>query len=313
MNDFPSIRSRLLHQVASRGYDVLPPIAGFDADSAARDPWEIAAQFFGAPPRMVERQPIKPVDHGRSFASTMAFTPLHTDSQMFEGVSPHAQLMFCAKAAHDGGVTLLLDTHALLEMIQRDDSRFFHALFRQPRRIPFVFGDVEGPTVSWRNDCLVFTHSPMPVSDEIGRRLQKYLAHVKPIEVPVPDKHILVVDNHRMLHGRTAFADPSRKFTRLLVWLRSSFSRHDHFEKLARTEADLVRTSLDDPQKLRTSGLATPTSEATENRRRIVLEMLRGVPPGVLAHRYGVPEPKLYQWRDASIAAMDEVLEGKTS
>jgi gamma-butyrobetaine dioxygenase len=295
--DLAEIRARMRYNVASRGYDVLPPLEGLDAESAARDPWEIAAQFFGESPSMVERQPIKPVPQGRSFASNAAFTPLHTDSQMFGGVSPHAQLMFCAKAAREGGKTLLLDTHALLATIQREDKPLFKALFTESRRIPFVFGDVQGPTVSWRANCLVFTHSPMRVEDDIGRKLQAHLSRAPVIEVSVPDGHILVVDNHRMLHGRTAFTDPSRKFTRLLVWLRAGFTRHSAFEEIAQAQAHLV------------SARSWP-SEAIEMRRRIVLEMLRGVPPGVLAQRYGVSEPVLYQWRDAAIAAMDAALSG---
>ena len=299
MNDFDALRLRMLDRVAARGYDVLAPVPGLDADAAARDPWEISTRFFGQPPRMVERQPIKSVPQGRSFASNSAFTPLHTDSQMFGGVSPHAQLMFCAKAAEQGGITLLLDTHALLAMIQREDPRFFPVLFTQVRKIPFVFGDVEGPTVSWRAGCLVFTHSPKRIDDEIGRQLQSHLARMSPLEVPVPDGHILVVDNHRMLHGRTAFSDDTRRFTRLLVWRKSGFTRHEHFAPLAQAEAHRVVPRA-----------TTQPSEMTEQKRRIVLEMLRGVPPGVLAQRHGVPEPRLYQWRDAAIAAMDQALEG---
>lgn len=299
MTDFAALRHRMLHNVATRGYDVLPPIAGLEADAAARDPWEVATQFFGEPPRMVERQPIKPVPQGRSFASNSAFTPLHTDSQMFGGVSPHAQLMFCAQAARDGGgTTLLLDTHALLEMIRAADPQLFQALFTHVRRIPFVFGDVEGPTVSWRAECLVFTHSPKRVEDDIGRRLQVYLARMKVISVQVPDGHVLVVDNHRLLHGRTSFIDESRRFTRLLVWRRLGFSQNNAFEVLARAEGHRIQP----PAK-------SWPSEVTQQKRRIVLEMLRGVPPGVLAQRYGVPEPQLYQWRDAAVAAMDDALD----
>ena len=276
MNDFVEIRSKMLSTVRARGYDVLAPIPEIDAESAARDPWEIATQLLGEPPSMVERQPIKPVPEGRSFASNAAFTPLHTDSQMFGGVSPHMQIMFCAKAARDGGTTLLLDTHELLETIEREDRQFFQTLFTVSRRIPFVFGDVQGPTVSWRAECLVFTHSPMRVDDEIGKKLQHYISRAPVIEVPVADGRILVVDNHRMLHGRTAFTDTSRRFTRLLVWRRGP-------------------------------------SEATELRRRIVLEMLRGIPPGMLAQKYKIPEPMLYKWRDAAIAAMDRVLDEESS
>jgi gamma-butyrobetaine dioxygenase len=238
-----------------------------------------------------------------------AFTPLHSDSQQFGGVSPHAQLMFCAKAARDGGTTLLVDTHELLETIQREDAALFRRLFSESRRIPFVFGDVVGPTVSWRSDSLVFTHSPMRQNDEIAHRLHGFLSRAPIVEVPVLDGQILVVDNHRMLHGRTAFTDESRLFTRLLVWRRSSFTRHIHFEALARAESDRLRVSTHDPRKFRALGLGTWPSRDVELRRRIVLEMLQGVPPGVLAQRHGIAEPMLYVWRDAAVAAMDEALD----
>lgn len=305
-----STHTSMMNNLCIRGYDLIEPTAGLDADSAARDPWGVAAKIFGEPPSMVERQPIKPMPQGRSFASNAAFTPLHTDSQMFCGVSPHIQLMFCAKAARDGGTTLLLDTAALLETIQKQDVVFFRRLFTESRRIPFVFGDVVGPTVSWRSDCLVFTHSPMRQNDdEIANRLNAYISRAPMVEVPVQDGQILVVDNHRMLHGRTAFTDESRRFTRLLVWRRSGWTQSIEFEALARNESDRLRCSTHDRRKFRALGLGTWSSREVELRRRIVLEMLQGVPPGVLAQRYGIPEPTLYVWRDAAVGAMDEALD----
>jgi len=35
----------------------------------------------------------------------------------------------------------------------------------------------------------------------------------------------------------------------------------------------------------------------------VVLELLRGVPAGVLSTREGMPEPELYAWRDALLAS----------
>ncbi len=291
-------RARLFERIAARGYDVLPPIPGLDAEAAARDPWDIAAQILGEAPVMVERQPIKPMPQGKSFASNAAYTPLHTDSQMFGGVSPHVQLMFCAKAAREGGVTLLVDTHRWLESIRQEEPRLFQALFTEVRKIPFVFGDVVGPTVSWRSGCVVFTHSPKRVEDPVGWKLEAWMQRAPIEQVPVRDGEVLVVDNHRMLHGRTAFSDETRRFTRLLVWRRSSFTRRNDYEVLARAQAHLVAGQV----------RAMP-AEKTELRRRIVLEMLRGVPPGILAQRYGVREPILYQWRDAAITGMDEALD----
>ena len=298
MTDMPAFRAQMFERVTARGYDVLPAIPGLDAETAARDPWDVAAQVLGEPPVMVERQPIKPMPQGKSFASNTAYTPLHTDSQMFRGVSPHVQLMFCGKAAREGGVTLLLDTHRLLEAIRQEEPRLFRSYFTEVRKIPFVFGDVVGPTVSWRANCLVFTHSPMRLDDPLALKLETWMVRVPIVQVPVQDGEVLAVDNHRMLHGRTAFFDETRRFTRLLVWRRTSLARHDDYEALARANAHLVAGQV-----------RANLSETTELRRTIVLEILRGVPPGILAQRYGVREPLLYVWRDAAIAGMDAGLE----
>lgn len=74
------------------------------------DPWSYIAELVGQRPEMVEVQPIRPVEHGRSFASTRGFTPLHTDSQDYRGVAPKLQVMICRQAAARGGETILLDT-----------------------------------------------------------------------------------------------------------------------------------------------------------------------------------------------------------
>jgi len=230
---------------------------------------------------------------GRSFASNRAATPLHSDSQLHRGVPPHAQLMFCARAAREGGESLLLDTHALLHRIEARAPDLFRALFEVRRRIPFVFGDVEGPTVSLRGGGLVFTHSPQPPNDPIGRRLARELAGVEPLSIRVSDGELLVVDNHRMLHGRRPFDDPARRFARLLVWRRQGFARQPALEALARVE--------------RPAEPPAP-SRVTAAERAVVRDMLRGVPPGVLARRHGVPEPELYVWRDRVLGCTDVLL-----
>lgn len=303
-------RQRLLAELATRGFCLVRPESGLDAHTASQQPWEVAARLFGEPPELVERQPIAPVAGGRSFASSSEATPLHTDSQLYRGVPPQAQLMFCARAASDGGETLLVDTHALLEQVEATAPELFEALFTRARQIPFVFGDVLGPTVSWRGDCLVVTHSPQPPRDPVGQQLWQLLARVDATRVSVSASELLVVDNHRMLHGRTAFTGVERSFTRLLVWRAEPFSTHPRFEARARAEAESARRRGLGEAERRSLGLLGPQSGDTLRKRQIVLEMLRGVPPGVLAQRYSIPEPTLYAWRDEALSGMDAALSG---
>jgi hypothetical protein len=53
-------------------------------------------------------------------------------------------------------------------------------------------------------------------------------------------------------------------------------------------------------------GLTQPSP--SERSLAVVLEMLRGVPPGVLAARERIAEPELYRMRDAALAAAEAAL-----
>jgi gamma-butyrobetaine dioxygenase len=299
-------RARLRNELRTRGFALVHPRAsGLSAKEAAREPWQAASLVFGEMPELVERQPIAPVPHGRSFASSARETPLHTDSQLWRGTPPMAQLMFCERSADEGGDTLLVDGWALLEAIERSDAALHAALFEQARRMPFVFGDVTGCPVSLRGGALVITHSPQPCRDAVGERLGPLLAAAPRIRVRIAPGELLVVDNHRMLHGRTAFAG-DRRFTRLLAWLAAPLGEH---EALARRAARAAERHLGLPAAEREKlGLGAPADPAAAERRRAVLEMLRGEPPGVLAQRYRVDEAELYAWRDRALAAMDKAL-----
>ncbi|GMV14957.1 MAG: hypothetical protein AMXMBFR56_31810 [Polyangiaceae bacterium] len=304
-------RARVRALLEQRGFALLrPDPARSSSELAARDPWEAATLIWGESPELVERQPIAPVPWGRSFASTSGDTPLHSDSQLYAGAPPDLQLMFCERAASRGGETTLLDTWSLLDAIERAEPELFRLLFHANRRIPFVFGDVVGPTVSLRRGALAFTHSPMPTAgDPIAERLQAHLERAALERVRPESGELLVVDNRRMLHGRSAFDDPERRFTRLLLWLRAPLPCPAHLRELCEQALALRAPELAElpASARRRLGLALPEGPGAL-RRRIVLEMLRGVPPGVLARRHGVDERELYAWRDRALAAAEAEL-----
>lgn len=282
-----------------------------DAVRAASDPWGFATRLWGAPVHMAEAQPIRPVPHGRSFASTDRETPLHTDSQSHLDAPPNLQIMVCEHSAREGGETVLVDGWALLDRIGRDDPALFADLFDVPRCIPFVFGDVLGPTVSLRGGALVITHSPMPLpADPIARRLQPRIDAAPRIVVKPAAGEVLVVDNHRMLHGRRAFTDPARSFLRVLAWVAPTVEGPAELVQRARRSAAELRRRLPGASEatLRTLGLAE-AAEPASARLALVVEMLRGRPPGVLAGRAKIPEPELYRLRNAAVRAAVRALE----
>jgi hypothetical protein len=239
------------------------------------DPWAFVHGLIGARPEMVEVQPIRPRPDGRSFASTTGFTPLHTDSQDYRGVSPALQIMVCKRAAASGGETRLVDGRALIDAIANRDPQLHTALVTTPRRHRFYFGDVISPTMSDKaGHRRVITHSPLAPADPVGESFAHELSSAPTIELPVATGEILLVDNHRMLHGRNAFLDDQREFVRLLAWIHPR-------ERMSTSESRLA----------------------------VVLELLTGTPPARLAAREGISEAELYAWRTRALTAAGSALE----
>jgi gamma-butyrobetaine dioxygenase len=277
-------------------------------EAAEREPWAAAERLLGERPLLVERQPIRCVPGGRSFASGRMAAPFHSDSQLLRGVPPHVQVMACHRAAEAGGEGLYLDTWALLTRVEREEPALFARLFTTLRRIPFVFGDVFGPTVSQRGDSLVFTHGARPLPDDpVATRLRPHVEGTPVMEVRAAAGDLVLIHNHRVLHGRRAFEDDGRAFTRLLVWRHRPWPAPRPWRERAAAEARALSERLREaPAAIRAGfGLAEPTPTDVGRRLGIVLELLRGVPAGMLSAREGVSEPELYGWRDA-------VLDGAT-
>lgn len=291
--------------LAARGFVVVRP-EGLSPEEAARAPWAFAERLLGERPRLVERQPIKSVPSGRSFASSAGPAPLHTDSQMLAGVPPAVQVMACVRPAARGGACVLADTWPLLDRIAASDPDLYRLLFEAPRRFPFVFGDVFGPTVALRGGALVFTHSPAkPPDDVVAARLAPWIDGAPRIELSLSAGEVLLADNHRMLHGRRAFEGTEREFVRLLVWASPAGTPPPlHVERAVEAAHALMEKLAPAPEAVRRRlGLGAPPAAGADRLLGVVLEMLRGAPPGVLAAREVIPEPELYRMRDTALAA----------
>jgi len=282
------------------------------ADSAPREPWGCAERLFGERAVLLERQPIRAVPGGRSFSSGRMAAPFHTDSQMLLGAPPHVQVMACHAAAPAGGESLYLDTWALLARLEGEDPGLLADLFTRVRHFPFVFGDVFGPTVSRRGGSLVFTHTARPSpEDGVAARLQRWLDAEPPVEIAAAAGDLVLIHNHRVLHGRRAFEDESRSFTRLLLWRPRAWPAPPRWMARAESAAAALRDRLGQaPPSVREAyGVAEETGDQSHRHHLgVVLELLRGVPPGVLSAREGVAEPEIYRWRDAVLRGAVESL-----
>ena len=283
--------AELRAKLSRDGWAVLP--AGALPPQATIEPWAFVEALFGERPDMVERQIIRAVPSGRSYASSSWATPPHTDSQSHLGLPPTVQIMTCIRPAERGGESLLVDAWQLLDRIEAHDPELYRSLFTERRRMRFVFGDVEAPTVALRGARLVVTHPPVPPCDDTGRRFAAWLERAAPREVRLAAGEVLVVDNERMLHGRRAFDDVRRELWRVLCWLPHPLS--DGGAHAARA--------------LELAG-SMPSSERMPRELRAVIEMLTGTSPGKLAAREQVTEPTLYAWRNAALQAAAAALAG---
>jgi gamma-butyrobetaine dioxygenase len=263
---------------------------GAVAEEARAAPWAFAERLLGTRPLLVERQPIRPIANGRSYASGTMEAPFHTDSQCALGVPAAVQVMVCVQPARLGGECLFLDTWPLVERIACEDPALAEALFAETRTQPFVFGAVCGPTVARRGGHLVFTHSAV-ADDVLARRLRPYVASAPVVALAPEAGDVIVASNHRMLHGRRAFTDTSREFVRLLVWPRDPLP----------APAALAARARD-------VGEGAAWSEEGRQRLEVTLALLRATPAGILSAREGVPEERLYRWRDRALRAMLDAL-----
>ncbi len=286
-SDEANLGLTVLVRVSSLGAAVVPLASAWSSteeslrDSAEASPFAFAARLLGVTPLLVERQPIRPIEGGRSFASTRALTPLHTDSQMFMGAPAAVQVLVCVKQAQRGGESLLVDGARLHARLEREAPELASALFEVERTQRFYFGEVIGPTVARRGGHLTWTVAPghLGALDDVGRALGLELAREPPTSHVLQPGEALVASNHRMLHGRGPF-EGDRELVRLLVWLEEPLGA--------------------DPRHLaRARELAPPLPAASLGRVRAVLAILRGVPPAKVAADARVDEATLYAWRDA--------------
>jgi hypothetical protein len=301
------------HAIATHGFTIVE--LGDDALVQIAHPWRLVLALVGRAPQLTEVQPIaprggrdtsvtEPRAAARSFAASTGDAPLHTDSQLWCGRPPELQLTACLRPADAGGHSVLVDGHALADVVAARDPALLQAMLREPRRMPFVFGSVFGPTLARRDGRYVLTHTPRPMpGDEVAARLSSLLASVPHHVVELRRGQVLLVDNHRMLHGRTAFTDPTRALLRVLAWLPSSLGPRPAWADAADAEAQEVARTLGDasPEVRLAFGIAPPEPDPIN---LAVLAIAGGAPPGALAHRLGIAEAALYRRRDALLGQL---------
>jgi alpha-ketoglutarate-dependent taurine dioxygenase len=158
-------------------------------------------------------------DPRETFSRRAGAAALHTDSAYHD--QPESRfLLICVRPARDGGITRLLhaeDARSDLDEPVRELLSQAHWRWRRPA----VFGggrtklhSVLEPSgeMRWRSDNLVIPPSLRSVARTFHSHLER---HPNLVQVGLAADSVLVCDNRRTLHGRTAFVDPARWLVRI--------------------------------------------------------------------------------------------------
>ncbi|TKK81046.1 hypothetical protein FDA94_34200 [Herbidospora galbida] len=213
--------------LATRGWVVVR--GGWDVPTHAQA-LRFAARF-GRPSARDGGHPVwevRPRPLGGTFSQRGGPVPLHTDAQ-YHPDPEDLVCLFAVRPAADGGHSLLLPaSRALAALRARPDGARAEAALRRPQWswiTPAVFTGgrgapplpvLAGDTVRWRPDNLV----PAEEGRAAAETFTDALARADPEEVRLTPGDVLLVDNRRTLHGRTAFGDPRRLMLRVRLWSR---------------------------------------------------------------------------------------------
>jgi Taurine catabolism dioxygenase TauD, TfdA family len=235
--------ARARAELADQGWTLIPRApflrAGRPEEQAVLD---LAAEFGVPSARDGGRAvwPVAPAADGRgcTFSSRVGRAGFHTDAQ-YRAEPEDYMCLFGVRPAADGGRTGLLRYDAAIEaLMRRPDGSELLAAMRRPVwrwRIPACFaagGREDGAVppafsppaavlpgtgrIRWRRDNLdPRCDVPPGAAARIDRAFETAPGRVR-LRLGAGD--LLVVDNHRVMHARTAFADPDRFLLRVRLW-----------------------------------------------------------------------------------------------
>ena len=185
---------------------------------------------------------VKVANRGSTYFSTFSETDLeagfHTDTQYYPDPEPIFLLYCITPARCYGGLSSICDGRALRRDIEKNDPWIFdilsHALL--PFRVPSAFvttGNADTieatlapvfaqtPLIRYRRDTLAegLEHFPEYGNADVRRALGAFEDRLQDcphqVEFFMPADSMVVVDNHRALHARTAFQDTERHLLRI--------------------------------------------------------------------------------------------------
>jgi gamma-butyrobetaine dioxygenase len=178
---------------------------------------------------------ITETNYGRVFDVRVAAAPnnlayterglgVHTDNPYRDPV-PGYQLLHCITVAAEGGESIFVDGFAVASKLRDEDPEAFAILARTP--VDFAFRDAEAElsarrpliqldsfgglqAIHYNSRSISTARIPLDEAEQFYRAYGKFAAWLRELEfeyrVRLQAGELVVIDNWRLLHGRTPFA-----------------------------------------------------------------------------------------------------------
>ena len=295
--------SLLLEQLEDKGIARLePPPGGFDTSCAHA----IFRQVFGQRQTYLKSTilEVMPKESHSSIVGSNLYGPPHTDDE--ESLPPHLQILYCDKAAKNGGENIYIDTWKLLLEIKKVDPCLYHDLFSKARMFAFNNKNIVRPTFSLRYGNLICS-SPPQSNDDVGARFGKWLENAPRYEFKIGQGEACIINHHRVLHGRREFTG-SRRFLRFQFWLKQPFRAPAEFINRARIYQEMVRdVPYHGPSWIRELFSPADSSSIGLERLAPVVAHLCGLSRPEVCARFGISGVQLERWSTLLFTVMPAV------
>jgi hypothetical protein len=297
----PSEQSNPWRDLLGRGWSHLEALDPDRLSGAIANPWKYVEDALGVRPARIDVASVRPVAGASSYTATDTEAEPHTDVT-YSIVPPHLQVFICQRPAATGGVTLLVDGWQALDELKATSPGTFESLFYDVGERSFAIRWF-GATVGMRHDNLVLAHLSSVASggdeDELTGAVRR-LSQNGGYRTRLVPGQVLAFNNHRMLHGRSAFSDPQRLLTKLHVWLCEPLPARPDLREMAERARSHLRAHPEarNGAPIHLLGIDETPSRESFLRAGIVQETL-GAPEQAVAEtarRLGLRRTQIVQW-----------------
>ena len=251
------------------------------AEEIAMRPRALARELFGpSAVGRVDTEIVAPRYDRAEVVRSSGPAPLHADECPI--MPAHVQVMLCHVQADEGGESCYLDTRPLLERLASEDPDLLELLFTAP--VPLQ------PVFSWRSGCVVCTLGAVrPSGDGPRVRFAEVVDGTQPLVIAAEPGDVVIIDNHRWLHGRRAFCGP-RRFSRYLCWLTRPLDAEPLLAERVRAAAEHLAATmnLEDAPSWTLPALVPHVDAASAGRLAAALACLAGEPERQVADDLGI-------------------------